>query len=584
VIAELGRIGSPTLAVIGDDTGGLPIKLIETNPLDRGSLLDVRGVLAAPYGQLELRVARDGLAVVGSGTPPPAVPVTRLDEATEGRLVWLEGELDGKPRRTGGGDVSITIITADGTEIRAGADGSAAVDPGSFTPGRRYRLTGIAGQRATHKGALDGYRLWLRDRADVISTGGSTPSSSPSPSPLSRPTSSGVMSIARAKVLHQGAVTVEGVITAGPTLLDASDRRIVIEDASGGIEILLPDADRSISPGRRLRVAGAVGRAYGAPRIKAATVKTIGTGIARPRAIGRAPGTTDEWRLVRIAGRVTDVKKLGDRWRAEIAVGAATLVVIGLPGARIPSDRLGEGRRATIVGIVRRPYPTATDRRFAILPRGPGDITLQDAGDPGTPGGTSGAGPTASGGRGLAVASTSPVDVDLIDLDASIGMTVRAGGLVSDLAPDGFLLDDGTASRRVILEGSARELASLVEPGDAVNVIGRPTRVEDEIAIVVTDASGLVRAGDAQPSEAPLPSSTAGVLPGGTPAVGSPGRLHAFGDLPDVGGPAGLVTILLATLASVGVTLLRRARARRLVTARIRRRLAAVSAPASTQR
>ena len=48
-------------------------------------------------------------------------------------------------------------------------------------------------------------------------------------------------------------------------------------------------------------------------------------------------------------------------------------------GSGIASTDLAVGRAATVIGIVKRPYPTATDRRFAIVPRQRADIVLGKA-------------------------------------------------------------------------------------------------------------------------------------------------------------------------------------------------------------
>ena len=81
--------------------------------------------------------------------------------------------------------------------------------------------------------------------------------------------------------------------------------------------------------------------------------------------------------LVRIHGPVASVHKLGDRWRAEIRLGGRQVVVVGQAGAGIAVDTLAEDRTATVTGIVRRPYPTASDQRFTILPRYPADVRVR---------------------------------------------------------------------------------------------------------------------------------------------------------------------------------------------------------------
>ena len=70
---------------------------------------------------------------------------------------------------------------------------------------------------------------------------------------------------------------------------------------------------------------------------------------------------------------------------------------------------------------------------------------------------------------------------------------MRVGGLVGELRPDGFTLDDATATGRIVLTGQAAELISLVEPGDAINATGRVERQADgELAVVVDDPAALV--------------------------------------------------------------------------------------------
>ena len=143
-------------------------------------------------------------------------------------------------------------------------------------------MTGVAGQRASRKGALDGYRVLPRDDA---TSSASRPLASPSPSPSGGggpgPTASpaaGVVTIADAIRRGSGAVVVEGLVTAPPHLLDATGRRIVVEDRTAGLEILLP-ADATAPPvGARVRAAGQIGRAYDAPRLRAESVNVLAVG------------------------------------------------------------------------------------------------------------------------------------------------------------------------------------------------------------------------------------------------------------------------------------------------------------------
>jgi hypothetical protein len=265
------------------------------------------------------------------------------------------------------------------------------------------------------------------------------------------------------------------------------------------------------------------------------------------------------------------VHRLGDRWRGELEVGADKVPISGLSGARIPSTALVEGRHATIVGIVRRAYPSATDRRFAVVPRGPADVALAAArGIPGTsPSRAShgiAAGPAAAG------AQRQPADVDLVDLPANLGRFVRVGGLVADLAADGVSLDDGTDVARVVLAGSAADYLPLLETGDAINAAGYVERRGDETVVVVRDPALLERVVDlAGPS-----SSASAPEPGPSASDGGRAPSVAAGTTPTglgASGTAGVASLALISLASAAVTLLRRQRVRRRLLARVVARL-----------
>ena len=137
--------------------------------------LEVRGVIADPYGQTELRLGerrhrvdrhRDAPRARRARRPAPSARRTRAGSAR------VTGTIDGVARRKStSGDIAFSIK---GTRRRVRCGSSPTRRPAS-TPallrkGAGVTLTGIVGQRASRKGALDGYRLWLRDRADVVIT------------------------------------------------------------------------------------------------------------------------------------------------------------------------------------------------------------------------------------------------------------------------------------------------------------------------------------------------------------------------------------------------------------------------------
>jgi uncharacterized protein YdeI (BOF family) len=609
VTAEQGRLGTPSLFAIADETGGIVVKLPEgASSPGRGTILEVRGKLADPYGQLELRPALDGLsAAPGAGALPTPIDLAAagLGEATEARLVRLTGTVVEKPTKSTSGDIGFQVEKADGARVRIMADASSGIATTAVSKGATYRSTGIAGQRASHKGALDGYRVWLRDPADLQLIAAPSPSPSTSPastpkptaSPSPRPTATApadtrAISVASALGITDRDVAIEAVVTAPGALLDATGRRIVVQDATGAIEVLLAKDVTAPGVGTRIRAVGRVGTAYGAPRLRAGSVERLGVGaIPAPLRIRGQLTAAHTWRLVTASGRIEDVRKLGDRWRAEIVVGAAHLVLVGQPGAKIPFDAVLEGHAIEVVGIVRPAYPSASDRRATILPRSRGDLHVGAGISDGAAGRGESSGSTESTGAtdgsagsddGIGIAGTGGgtfPDADLADLASIVGTTVRVGGLVLDMRPDGFVLDDGTAQAPVVLREAAAEWIPLIEPGDAINVIGRVEELDEAVlGVVVTDPAAIVLGSD------PAAMGVAG-LPPASPAAkefaeraGDGVRSAGFGD--DLGGlpgaGAGLASLLGISMVSVAVTLLRRRQARRLLAARVAARLAAI--------
>ena len=594
VILEPGRTGSSALLALGDGSGGIFVRLPSGIAApSRGAHLLVSGTLADPYGQLEIRVALGGIvpATGGANAPmPAAMGAADLGESTEGRLGTLTGTIDGSPTRTATG-LAAWLVDAAGGRARilvAGASGIVGTD---LRSGARYRLTGVVGQRASHKGALDGYRLWLRDRGDVtlISSPPASSGSSPTPNPGSG-TPAGV-TIARAIPLKDRIVSVVGVSTIPATLLDTSGRRIVIQDGTGAIEVRLPAGMHAPSIGRRLRVVGKVGRAYDAPRIVASTVTDLGAGaMPAPRTLSGGPGIAVEWRLVRVAGTIVDVHKLG------IGGGRSS------GSARLGRDQRAGRRPHPVVDARRRPpgddrrdraaaYPGAADRRFAVVPRSSADVAVSSAGSSGGNGATSRGNGTATGaGAPGRERATGPDDdgplsaptAELGGLDALVGQRVRVGGLVVQLTVDGFVLDDGTATGRIVLAGEAATYLGLIEPTDAIEVVGRVVLDEAGPRLVVEAGADVLRVGGLGASVEPEASgaaSSASTIPSvADPSSGTVARSAGLGGLPDLT-VAGAGWLALVMGLSVAVTLARRRRTRRALAARIAARLAAVAGP-----
>jgi hypothetical protein len=565
VTAEAGRLGLPPVIAIADGTGGIAIRLPEgAERPARGTIVLVKGALADPYGQLELRPAAGGYAVTGRGSLPGAIRLmaSQLGEATEGRLAELTGTLTAPPRKGTSGDLTIDLVDAAGAPFRVFADGSSGITAADLAKDRGYRLTGIVGQHASRKGALDGYRLHVRDRGDVVTVAvGAGPGASASPG-----ATTAAVPVSTALAVPDGTrVTIEATVSAGASLLDASGRRIVVQDRTAAIEILLPTGTDAPDVGARLRVTGTTGLAWGAPRIAATEVATLGVAAVQPLVLRRAPAERDEWLLVRLSGTIAKVTRIGERWRAELTLADGTAALVqGQAGAGIPSTSIAAGRSVTVTGIVRRPYPTASDRRFAVLPRSTSDVDVV-AGGTGAGNGSGPSGPGSQGGAAAASADPGAAaitpDTDLATLADLVGRRVKVGGLIARIADDGFDLDDGTALARVELRGDMHGLLPHLRQGEAVAATGTVDLIDGAPVVVVDEEGDLVRVGtlgEGLPIGDAVPAASAG-------EDGEPVTADASGGL---GGPGPMSLFALASLA--GLSVLATVVRRRLVRRRLR--------------
>jgi hypothetical protein len=590
VTAETGRVIDSRTLVVQDETGGIAVRLPvgSSTTVRRGDRVDVSGTIAQPYGnQLVLLDRAEDLTRTGAGDMPNPLVATQLDESVEGRIVRVQGRVKSVERRATA-TVSALVESTSST-IRIVALRTSGVPLESVLPGQQVIAIGIAGQRATQSDP--GYRVWLRDGADLLP--GAMPTPTPAPtatagSPATpRPTASAtptpaasppLVSIAQARARTGQNVTVQGVTTVRAGLLDADARRVTIEDATGGILVRLPASGLRPQPGDRLRIRGKVGTYYGAPQI-AATVAVITSRGRSPAPLVVRDGPIPErleWRLVRVSGTVRTIERNGKAWRAEIVLATAAVAVQGDARAAIASTRLQKGTRLTATGIVRRPRSNAADRRFTLVPRSAADLVITKTAGTTTSSGRSATGAAgAPGARAAAGTSGSPAkgsavrDVDLARLKAYDGQVVRVGGLL--IARTDFLLTlrDATGTANARLPAAARVALSELSLGDALNVTGRVRKSGPERWEVVAERPGdLVSAGSLGAAASTTEGSGAlPTAPGAGPmapfALVSADRRPATGPL----GTAGLVTPVLlllglvsAGLWAVGIYLRRRAR------------------------
>lgn len=548
VTAEPGRLLADGFLVIQDGTGGIGVRLAapaQGSGIARGRRLEVMGDLADPYGNLEIRPDEGGWKILGDA-PVPGPATIRSDGLAEGREGTL-ARLTGKVSRTeagSSGSFALTVTDERG-EARVFVFGSTGMVRDRFETGQRVRATGIVGQRESSSDASDGHRLWPRGADDLVILAQPTPSPTarptarPTPRPTSRPTArptgrivptpppgGGASSIADA-LRNGGTATVAGTVTAPAGLLDSDGRRVTIQDGSGAVLLRLPEAATLPAVGTTVRVSGSVGTYYNAPQLEAESPpQVVGRSTAAASRLERPPTQAQEWTLVRVSGTVSDVSRSGTAWRAELTLAGSrgSLPVAGLATSGIPPDVMVEGRDATVTGLVRRAYPTASDQRFAVVPRSGADIVLgpatsgagvdddgstspdpngdvPGAGAPGggAPGGTTGGDPETSTGSGSGLGSGPGLaprasaagaipDIDLADIASFEGRTVRVGGRVTEVTSERISIDDGTGHARLRTRQASFAVDLAPDVGRVINAIGVVGRSDDGSAQVVLES------------------------------------------------------------------------------------------------
>src|SRR4026209_1907443 len=111
------------------------------------------------------------------------VTAADLGEATEGKLVAITGTGTGPARKSTSGDLTLDLLDGAGHPFRELTDGSSGITPADLPTGKVLRITGVAGQRASRKGVLDGYCVWARDRADIAIVANPASRTPPTPPP-----------------------------------------------------------------------------------------------------------------------------------------------------------------------------------------------------------------------------------------------------------------------------------------------------------------------------------------------------------------------------------------------------------------
>jgi hypothetical protein len=515
VTAAPGFTGTAGLLSIGDSSGGIFVRLTSSDDgLEVGRSVELVGTLASPYSQLEVReIDWLALGATGAGPEPTRASLEEIGEQLEGSLVTATGTVDSVQTDNG----RLSVVIGDGQRVlRVLADAGSGLSKSDITRGSIVSLTGVLGQRATATGRLDGYRLWLRSRADLHLE--PMPQGSGSAAPSGTPV---LHDLATALAVRGSRVEVTATVTAPVGVIEWGGPTIVIDDGTAAVAVVVPSGTPALGVGARVRVAGKVGSYKSGPRVVATLVEPTGElQLVEPLEVRGALGATLEWRLVRVSGRIERVTRVGDRWRADLLVGGQPVAVVGGPAAGIPVAAVQKGHLAVVIGIVRR--STSDSSKFQLLPRSKLDFRLGPAVAV-----TTSSTPDSSGGAVPDVVGSAAIPrVEIDELSDHLGGLVVTSGLIVEVGPGEATLDDGTG--RVRLGGlDAAESLSLLELGDAVEVTGRVDRDElgwlieidpDRIVVLSGGAGG---AGATAAITADVSGGSIGTGRAATPVAGS---------------------------------------------------------------
>lgn len=165
-----------TQAYVQDSTGGVQVFDVEQDlSIQRGDLVEWVGELEQFAGQLEVNAAEDfgnfGSTRIASGSvpSPQVVTVSQVGEATEGKLIRIDGVtvVSGSIPESGSGTLTITDDGGVSTlDLRI--DGDTDI-PGLNTPTQSFDVLGISTQFDTWVALDSGYQITPRSRFDLLS-------------------------------------------------------------------------------------------------------------------------------------------------------------------------------------------------------------------------------------------------------------------------------------------------------------------------------------------------------------------------------------------------------------------------------
>lgn len=452
---------------LADATGGIAV-LLDGGSFSRGDRILVSGTVDDRFAQRTLRAGSTDVSVTGAGVDPAAQAIATgsVGEATEGRLVRIDGIIDGSPTTLSAG---LAFDVDDGTgPVRVVVGRATGIPTDGWTDGRRVAVVGPVGQRDSSGTGTLGYRVQPRAAADVTvleaPTPGPSATESPGPGPSSTPPPpDGVVSIASARAAAKNArVTVRGVVTLASGTVDAGSA--VIQDATGAILLRLVGEAGSVSRGEVIEVDGVRSTKAGMESLRTSVApRRLGTSAdpeARALRTGAAAEASEALLVVVRGALVASARRASSGTVSfEIDDGSGALRVVLGAGLAADDDTLTSGTWIEVRGVLGQETTGAQALRgYRVWPRDSAEVRIL-AGPTGEGGQGDGSGAT-DGGRAAAApaASLAAVGADGLS-EQRVGAT-----LVASAWPElgvGGMLWDGVRLVAVAIESEDRLAAAL---------------------------------------------------------------------------------------------------------------------------
>ena len=370
---------------VADATAGIAV-LVTGGTFPRGHVLRITGELDDRYHQRTLRAEVDDLVVIEATDEPTALDVATaaVGEALECQLAGVDADVvSGATLLTGA--IAYEIDDGSGPVRLVIPDGS-GVDAGSWVRGTRLRVTGVVGQRDSSGTGTSGYRLQLRDAADLLAvepppSPSPTASSSVSPTASPAPGDGTVVSIATARQTPPNArVRVRGVVTLPSSLF--GDGTAALQDESGAIVLRLADEAGQLALGELVQVDGTRSTKSGMETLRVTSPPIRLGSQALPGAERHATGSlgeAHEARMVVVRGALATAPRRTSAQNTyfDLDDGSGPVRVFLAREADVDTEALAAGAWVEVTGVLGQETTGQQPLRgYRIWPRMQADLRL----------------------------------------------------------------------------------------------------------------------------------------------------------------------------------------------------------------